>query len=78
MNVEEALAIAERIGFPVLVRPSYVLGGRAMIIAYDEATVREYMRRAVEFRQTLPVLVDRFLENATEVDVDAWPTVKTW
>jgi carbamoyl-phosphate synthase large subunit len=70
MNVEEARAVAERIGFPVLIRPSYVLGGRAMTIAYDEATVEEYMRRALEFRQTLPVLIDRFLDNATEVDVD--------
>src|ERR1022692_1178494 len=70
MNVEEARAVAERIGFPVLIRPSYVWGGRAMTIAYDEATVEEYMRRALEFRQTLPVLIDRFLDNATEVDVD--------
>lgn len=69
-SVEEACAIARRIGYPVLVRPSYVLGGRAMVIAYDEETVRRYMREAVEFSQTRPVLVDRFLEDATEVDVD--------
>ncbi len=59
------------IGFPVLVRPSYVLGGRAMVIAYDEDTVRRYMQEAVVFSQDRPVLIDRFLEDATEVDVDA-------
>jgi len=71
MNVEEALEIARRIGYPVLVRPSYVLGGRAMVIAYDEATLRDYVRRAEELQRALPILVDRFLENAMEVDVDA-------
>ena len=71
MNVEEALAIARRIGYPVLVRPSYVLGGRAMVIAYEEATLREYVLRAEELQRAFPILVDRFLENATEVDVDA-------
>ncbi len=70
-NVEEACAAAARIGYPVLVRPSYVLGGRAMVIAYDEEMVRRYMREAVTFSQERPVLVDRFLEDATEVDVDA-------
>ena len=70
-SVEEACAVARRIGFPVLVRPSYVLGGRAMVIAYDEEMVREYMREAVNFSQDRPVLIDRFLEDATEVDVDA-------
>jgi carbamoyl-phosphate synthase large subunit len=69
--VEEACAVASRIGYPVLVRPSYVLGGRAMVIAYDEEMVREYMREAVSFSQDRPVLIDRFLEDATEVDVDA-------
>jgi carbamoyl-phosphate synthase large subunit len=68
---EEACAVARRIGFPVLVRPSYVLGGRAMVIAYDEEMVRRYMREAVVFSQERPVLIDRFLEDATEVDVDA-------
>jgi len=63
--------VARRIGYPVLVRPSYVLGGRAMVIAYDEDMVRQYMREAVTFSQERPVLVDRFLENAIEVDVDA-------
>jgi len=70
-SVEEACAVARRIGYPVLVRPSYVLGGRAMVIAYDEEMVRQYMREAVTFSQDRPVLVDRFLEDATEVDVDA-------
>ena len=70
-SVEEACAVASRIGYPVLVRPSYVLGGRAMVIAYDEEMVRQYMREAVTFSQDRPVLIDRFLEDATEVDVDA-------
>jgi carbamoyl-phosphate synthase large subunit len=70
-SVEQACAVARSIGYPVLVRPSYVLGGRAMVIAYDEEMVRQYMREAVTFSQDRPVLVDRFLENATEVDVDA-------
>ena len=63
--------MARGLGYPVLVRPSYVLGGRAMVIAYDEEMVRQYMREAVTFSQDRPVLVDRFLEDATEVDVDA-------
>jgi carbamoyl-phosphate synthase large subunit len=70
-SAEEACAVARRIGYPVLVRPSYVLGGRAMVIAYDEDMVRRYMREAVVFSQDRPVLIDRFLEDATEVDVDA-------
>jgi carbamoyl-phosphate synthase large subunit len=70
-SVEEALAVAERVGYPVLVRPSYVLGGRAMVIAYDAASVSQYMREAVEYSQERPVLVDHFLENAVEVDIDA-------
>ena len=70
-SVEQALAVAERIGYPVLVRPSYVLGGRAMVIAYDAQAVSEYMKQAVEYSQERPVLVDHFLENAVEVDVDA-------
>ena len=70
-SVEEALAVAERVGYPVLVRPSYVLGGRAMVIAYDAESVARYMREAVEYSQERPVLVDHFLENAVEVDVDA-------
>jgi carbamoyl-phosphate synthase large subunit len=70
-SVEEACEVARRLGFPVLVRPSYVLGGRAMVIAYDEQMVHEYMREAVTFSQERPVLIDLFLEDATEVDVDA-------
>jgi len=70
-SVEEALAIGERIGYPVLVRPSYVLGGRAMVICYDAEGVAHYMRAAVEYSQERPVLIDHFLENAIEVDVDA-------
>ena len=70
-SVEEALAVGERIGYPVLVRPSYVLGGRAMVIAYDAQAVAQYMTQAVEYSQERPVLVDHFLENAVEVDVDA-------
>ncbi len=65
------MAIGERIGYPVLVRPSYVLGGRAMVIAYDAEAVARYMREAVEYSQERPVLVDHFLESAIEVDVDA-------
>src|SRR5579872_2946635 len=68
---EEACAVARKLGYPVLVRPSYVLGGRAMVIAYDEDMVRRYMQEAVVFSQDRPVLIDRFLEDATEVDVDA-------
>ncbi len=71
MNVEEALEIARAIGYPVLVRPSYVLGGRAMVIAYDEGALEHYVRRTEELHRAFPILVDRFLEAATEVDVDA-------
>jgi carbamoyl-phosphate synthase large subunit len=70
-SVEEALAVGKRIGYPVLVRPSYVLGGRAMVIAYDAEAVAQYMKQAVEYSQERPVLVDHFLEDAIEVDVDA-------
>jgi carbamoyl-phosphate synthase large subunit len=70
-SVEEALAGAHRVGYPVLVRPSYVLGGRAMVIAYDDAAITQYMQEAVEYSQERPVLIDHFLEDAVEVDVDA-------
>jgi carbamoyl-phosphate synthase large subunit len=70
-SVEEALAGARRVTYPVLVRPSYVLGGRAMVIAYDDDSVIRYMKEAVEYSQERPVLIDHFLEAATEVDVDA-------
>jgi carbamoyl-phosphate synthase large subunit len=70
-SLEDAVAGAAKIGYPVLVRPSYVLGGRAMVIAYDEETVVRYMKEAVEYSQDRPVLIDHFLEDAIEVDVDA-------
>jgi len=70
-SIEEAVEGANRVGYPVLVRPSYVLGGRAMVIAYDEETVVRYMKEAVEYSQDRPVLVDHFLEDAIEIDVDA-------
>jgi carbamoyl-phosphate synthase large subunit len=70
-SVDEALAGAEKIGYPVLVRPSYVLGGRAMVIAYDSVAVSRYMKEAVEYSHDRPILVDHFLEDAIEVDVDA-------
>src|SRR5437870_1706968 len=70
-SVEEAIEGARRVQYPVLVRPSYVLGGRAMVIAYDEATVIHYMKEAVQYSQDRPVLIDHFLEDAIEVDVDA-------
>jgi len=66
----EALEIARQLGYPVLVRPSFVLGGRAMQIVYSDAELRHYMRFAVEASPDRPVLVDKFLEDATEVDVD--------
>ena len=69
-NEEEAVAIAARVGYPVVVRPSFVLGGRAMEIVYHEDDIRRYIRTAVEASPERPVLVDRFLEDATEVDVD--------
>jgi carbamoyl-phosphate synthase large subunit len=70
-SIEEASEGAKRIGYPVLLRPSYVLGGRAMVIAYDEESVVRYMKEAVEYSHDRPVLIDHFLENAIEVDVDA-------
>jgi carbamoyl-phosphate synthase large subunit len=70
-SVEEALEIAGRIGYPVLVRPSYVLGGRAMAIVYDEEQLEMYVLAAVGFTPERPVLIDKFLEQAAEFDVDA-------
>jgi carbamoyl-phosphate synthase large subunit len=71
VTVEEAKRVAASIGYPVLVRPSYVLGGRAMMIVYDESSLENYMKNAVEASPEKPVLIDRFLEDAFEVDVDA-------
>jgi carbamoyl-phosphate synthase large subunit len=70
-SYEEARAIAEEIGYPVLVRPSYVLGGRGMEIVYDDPTLRGYINRATDISPDHPVLVDRFLDDAIEIDVDA-------
>ena len=70
-TVAEAVEVAARIGYPVLVRPSYVLGGRAMAIVYEREQLERYMREATEYSQARPVLIDRFLEDAVEVDVDA-------
>jgi carbamoyl-phosphate synthase large subunit len=70
-SVEEAQEVAAKIGYPVLVRPSYVLGGRAMAIVYDEESLQSYVRTAVGFTPDRPVLIDKFLEQAAEFDVDA-------
>ena len=70
-STEEATAVANRIGYPVIVRPSYVLGGRAMEIVYDEAGLEVYMREAVRVSHEHPILIDDFLQNAVEIDVDA-------
>jgi carbamoyl-phosphate synthase large subunit len=70
-SLEEAKAVADRIGYPVLVRPSYVLGGRAMAIVFDDAHLEGFVREAVKASPEHPILVDRFLEDAFEVDVDA-------
>ena len=70
VSEDEAVAIAERIGYPVLVRPSFVLGGRGMMIVYSDDELRHYIRNAADVAPDRPILVDRFLENATEIDVD--------
>ncbi|PZR71145.1 MAG: carbamoyl phosphate synthase large subunit [Chthoniobacterales bacterium] len=70
VSADEAVAIASRIGYPVLVRPSFVLGGRAMELVYNADDLRRYMQNAIEVSSDRPVLVDRFLEDAIEVDVD--------
>ena len=70
-NEKEAQAVAVKVGYPIMVRPSYVLGGRAMEVIYDSAQLTDYMRRALEGGAGLPILLDRFLEEAKEVDVDA-------
>ncbi|MGB5659495.1 MAG: carbamoyl-phosphate synthase large subunit, partial [Thermoanaerobaculia bacterium] len=70
MSVEEGIQVARQIGFPVLVRPSYVLGGRAMAICYDESTLERYVRDAAEVSPGQPILLDRFLDDAIELDLD--------
>ncbi len=70
-SVDEAVKVAERIGYPVLIRPSYVLGGRAMEIVYDQGSLRDFFERAARVAPEHPVLIDRFLEDAFEGDVDA-------
>ena len=70
-SFDEAAAIAARVGYPVLVRPSYVLGGRGMEIVYDDAMLESYLQRSTEVTREHPVLVDRFLDDAIEIDVDA-------
>ncbi len=71
MSIDEAIAVAAKIGYPVMVRPSYVLGGRAMEIVYDEGSMTDYMRKAVKASPEHPILIDKYLEDAIEVDVDA-------
>ena len=69
-NADEAVSMAADVGFPLVVRPSYVLGGRAMEVVYDEDELRTYMLEAVEVSNDSPVLLDRFLDFSVEVDVD--------
>ncbi|MDD3654501.1 MAG: carbamoyl-phosphate synthase large subunit [Desulfotomaculaceae bacterium] len=71
VNIEEALAIAERIGYPLMVRPSYVLGGRGMEVVYDDEMLRQYVAAAVGVTPERPILIDRFLKNAIEAEADA-------
>ena len=71
VTLEEARSVARQIGYPVLVRPSYVLGGRAMVIVYDESSLDNYMSAAVQVSRERPILIDKFLEDAYEIDVDA-------
>jgi len=70
-SLEQALVIAERIGYPLMVRPSYVLGGRAMEIVYDDEMLSEYVQKAVDVSPKRPILIDRFLDNAIEAEADA-------
>jgi len=71
VDLDEAVEVAKDVGYPVLVRPSYVLGGRAMEIVYDERSLRDYFQRAVDVSEGHPILIDQFLEDAFEADVDA-------
>jgi carbamoyl-phosphate synthase large subunit len=76
-SAEEAKTVANRIGYPIVVRPSFVLGGRAMAIVYDDQSLDEYMRSAVDASPEKPILIDKFLERAVEIDVDALADEKT-
>lgn len=78
INFKQAKAVANRIGYPVVVRPSYVLGGRAMEIVYDDESLKYYMEHAVQASPEFPVLIDKFLEDAIEVDVDMVADGKTF
>src|SRR5262249_60278332 len=71
LQVEEAVRIARRLTYPVLLRPSYVLGGRAMEIVYDEESLRRYMERALDAAPERTILIDKFIDDAVELDVDA-------
>ncbi len=70
-NLEDALALAKKIGYPLIVRPSYVLGGRGMEVVHDEEMLKEYVAAAVDVTPERPILIDKFLENATETEADA-------
>ena len=70
-SLEQAIKIAERIGYPLMVRPSYVLGGRAMEVVYDESMLSEYVQKAVDVSPQRPILIDKFLDNAIEAEADA-------
>ncbi len=76
-SAEEAKVVANKIGYPIVVRPSFVLGGRAMAIVYDEPSLDEYMRSAVDASPEKPILIDKFLERAAEIDVDALADAET-
>ena len=70
-NLNEALAIAARLGYPLMVRPSYVLGGRGMQVVYDDEMLKEYVAKAVDVTPDRPILIDKFLEHAIEAEADA-------
>ena len=71
VTIDDALEIAEKIGYPVMVRPSYVLGGRGMEVVYDPESMKSYMAAAVGVTPDRPILIDRFLQHATECEADA-------
>jgi carbamoyl-phosphate synthase large subunit len=77
-SAEDGVRLADEVGYPLVVRPSYVLGGRAMEIVYNEEELRRYMREAVQVSNESPVLLDRFLDDAIEVDVDCVSDGNKW